>query len=177
MQIPLAVSIRIKYLFQDKGVRGKDLLKMFPKYSRRSIYRHTAKVFDSVEDDKRKPNSGQPRKLTGRDEKAIIQEISKLGDAVGSFTTKRLKVTAGIDERVCDETVRLTLKNCGYGYYHSRKKGHLKIKDVKARRKFPAFVKKIWRRRFGPRISLSVLMGPVFNTSITLSMRQNQHVQ
>ena len=101
-----------------------------------------------MEGDKRKLNSGRPRKLTERDERAIIQEIPKLQDSVGSFTTKRLKVTAGIDERVCDEILHRTLKKFGYGYYHWRKKAFftrvrlLKIKDVKARRKFAARIKK-----------------------------------
>ena len=78
VQIPLAVSIRIRYLFQDKGVKGKELLKIFPKYSRRSIYRHAAKAFDLVEGGKRKLDLGRPRKLTDRDERAIIWEIPKL---------------------------------------------------------------------------------------------------
>ena len=38
--------------------------------------------------------------------------------------------------------LRHTLKKFGYGYYHSRKKGLLKIKDVKARRKFATCIKK-----------------------------------
>ena len=75
VQMPLAVSIRIRYLFQRKGVRGKELLKMFPKYSHRSIYHHDAKAFDSAEGDKQNLNTGRPRKLTDRDETTIIQEI------------------------------------------------------------------------------------------------------
>ena len=55
VQISLAVSIRIRYLFQ---VRGEELLKMFPKYSCKSIYCHTAKVFDLVEGDMQKLNPG-----------------------------------------------------------------------------------------------------------------------
>ena len=58
VKIGLAVSIRIRYLFQDKGVRGKELSKMFPKCLRRSIYRHAAKAFDLVEGNKRKLNPG-----------------------------------------------------------------------------------------------------------------------
>ena len=57
--------------------------------------------------DKRKRNPGQPQKLIDRDERAIIREIPDLRDSVGSFTAKLLKKTAGIDERVCDETVHL----------------------------------------------------------------------
>ena len=89
---------------------------MFPKYSRRSVYRHAAKAFDSVEGDTRKLNPGQPRKLNDRDERDIAREIRK------SFTTKHLKVTAGIDERIFDGILCRTLKKSGYGYYHSREK-------------------------------------------------------
>ena len=117
-------------------------MKMFSKYSHSSIYRHAAKAFGSEEGEKRKLNPEQPQKLTDRDERAIIREIPKLRESVASFTTKRLKVTAGIDETVCDETVRRTFKKFGYGYYHLRKKGFLKIKDAKARRKFAAHIKK-----------------------------------
>ena len=95
-----------------------------------------------MEGDKRKLNPGRPRKLTDRDERAIIRKIPNLRDSAGSFTTKCLKVTAGINKRVCDETVCHTLKKFGYGYYYSRKKGFLKIKNVKARRKFAARIKK-----------------------------------
>ena len=141
MQIPLKVSIWVRYLFQDKGVRGKKLLKLIQKYSHRSIYHHAAKAFDSMEGDKRKLNPRQPRKLTDQDERKIL----KLQDSVGSFTTKRLKVAVGINKRVCDETVRRTFKKFGYDYYHSSKKGLLKIKDVKARRKFAGWIKNFER--------------------------------
>ena len=39
-QIPLEVSIHIRYLYQDKGLRGKELLKKYPMCSKASIYRH-----------------------------------------------------------------------------------------------------------------------------------------
>lgn len=142
-KIPLPVSIRIRYLFQDKGVRGKELIKLFPKYPRRSIYRHASKPIDDVVEDKRKQNTGRPKKLSAQDKRALIREIPKLRESVGSFTTKRLKVAAGISKRVCDETVRRTLKDAGYKYYHSRKKGLLKKKDLHDRMKFSKKVVKL----------------------------------
>ena len=30
-QVPLEVSVHLRYLYQDKGVSGKKLLKMYPK--------------------------------------------------------------------------------------------------------------------------------------------------
>lgn len=142
-KIPLSVSIRLRYLFQDKGIRGKELLKMFPKYSRRSIYRHASKSFEETVHDKRKANPGRPPKLSSRDKRAILRQIPKLRESVGSFTTKRLRVTSGIGNRVCDETIRRTLKENKYGYYHSRKKGILKRDDLKERLKFAKKVKRI----------------------------------
>ena len=42
------------YLYEvDKGVPGTELLKRFPQYSCRSIYRHASKPFDCNEDDKK----------------------------------------------------------------------------------------------------------------------------
>ena len=37
-KIPPHVSFRLRYLFQDKGVRRKELLKLYPEYSRTSLY-------------------------------------------------------------------------------------------------------------------------------------------
>ena len=62
--IPLHASVRMRYIFQDKGARRKELLKSFPKYSCRSIYRHASKPFSYVENDKRKYNRGRPPKLS-----------------------------------------------------------------------------------------------------------------
>ena len=62
-KIPLHVSFRLRYLFQDKGVRGKELLKLYPEYSRASLYRHAVKSIDSIQVvDKRKFNKGKPKK-------------------------------------------------------------------------------------------------------------------
>ncbi len=38
--VPKETSIYMRYLFQDKGLRGDELLKRFPKYSKATIYRH-----------------------------------------------------------------------------------------------------------------------------------------
>ena len=47
-KIPPHVSFRLRYLFQDKGVRGKELLTLYPEYSRTSLYRHAAKSMNST---------------------------------------------------------------------------------------------------------------------------------
>ena len=39
----MGVSIHLRYLYQDKGLRGKDLLKMYPKIPKATVYRHAKK--------------------------------------------------------------------------------------------------------------------------------------
>ncbi len=65
---PKETSIYMRYLFQDKGLRGNELLKRFPKYSKATIYRHAKLPINDVATfDKRKHNKGRPRKLSIRD--------------------------------------------------------------------------------------------------------------
>ena len=52
-------SIYMRYLFQDKGLRGNELGKRFPKYSKATICRHAKRPIDKVASfDKRKHNKG-----------------------------------------------------------------------------------------------------------------------
>ena len=48
--VPKETSIYMRYLFQDKGLRGNELLKRFPKYSKATIYRPlvTATIIDHL---------------------------------------------------------------------------------------------------------------------------------
>ena len=57
------VSFRLRYLFQNKGVRSKELLKLCPEYSRTSLYQHPVKSIDLTQIvDKHKFNIGRPKK-------------------------------------------------------------------------------------------------------------------
>ena len=57
------MSFRLRYLFQDKCVRGKELLTIYPEYSRTSLYQHAVESIDSTRvADKRKFNKGRPKK-------------------------------------------------------------------------------------------------------------------
>ena len=61
--IPPHVSFRLRYLFQDKGFRGKELLKLYPEHSRIRLYRHAARLIDSTQVvDKSRFNKGRPKK-------------------------------------------------------------------------------------------------------------------
>ena len=114
-KIPPHVSFRLRYLFQDKGVRGKELLKLYPEYSRTSLYWHAVKSTDSTQIvDKSKFNKGTPKKVSLREERIILREIRKLREEFGSFAIKRLRLVSGLGDKVCDETVRNLLKREEY---------------------------------------------------------------
>ena len=69
-KIPPHVSFRFRYLFQDKGIIRKELLKLYPEYSRTSLYWHAFKSIDSTQVvDKPKFNKGRPKKVLKREER------------------------------------------------------------------------------------------------------------
>jgi len=118
-------------------------------YSKATIYRHAKKAIVAHEVfDKRKQNKGRPRKLTDRDRRSLLRQVPILRETVGSFTTPRLRVAAGIAPNVCDETVRRVLRDAGYRYYHSRKKGLLTKKDLQLRLRFARRIKRLLPQNF-----------------------------
>ena len=137
-QVPLEVSVNLRYLYQDKGIRGKELLKMYPKL--------LIKLYKTV--DKREHNHGRPRKVSPRDKSLILRQIPILREQYGSFTIKRLRVSAGVRKYVSDETVRRVLRGAGYQFLHSRKKDLLKKVDLKKKRKFARKVTKMLTDEF-----------------------------
>ena len=112
------VSVRIRYLYQDKKVRSKALLSHFKKYSKASIYRHAKRpIGGKAVFDKRKLNRGRLQKLTERDKRNILRQIPILRHTEGSsFTIKRLRIAAGVDPKVSHMTIRHCLYAAGYHY-------------------------------------------------------------
>ena len=98
IRIPPQVSFRLRQLFQDKAVRCKELLKLYPEYSRTSLYRHAAKSVDSIQVvDKLKFDKGRPkkgRKESLRKERIILRERRKLREEFGLFAFKRLRLVS-----------------------------------------------------------------------------------
>jgi transposase len=135
-KIPQEHSAQIRAAYQLSKVRGKELLKLFPQYSKAAVYKHAKKPLngDPVFD-KRKLNKGRPKKLSIQDERRILRTVPKLRMEVGNFTSKRVQLESGITN-VCNRTVRNILNKEGYRYLRSRKKGLLHAKDLKARKKF-----------------------------------------
>ena len=105
-QVPREVSVHLRYLYQNKGIREKQLLKMYPKLSKAAIYRHAKKPLANKTVDKRKHNHGRPRKNSPRDKRLILRQIHIFREQYGSFTIKRVRVSAGVRKDVSDETVR-----------------------------------------------------------------------
>ena len=97
-------------------------MKDYKKYSKATIFRHMKRKIDDSVVDNRKHNKGRPEKLTERDKRNIIRQVEILQRDYGYFTTKRLKIFAGVPEDASDETVRRVLRANGFKYTHSRKK-------------------------------------------------------
>ena len=117
-------------------------------YFRASIYRHAKKPIGSSVVDKRKQNPGRPPKLSERDKRSILRQVEVLRDSIGHFTSRHVRVSAGVECRVSGETVRRVLRSSGLRYRHARKKGLLTQKDLKVRL---AFARKV-RRKLNPNI-------------------------
>ena len=112
-KIPAHVSFRLRYLFQDKGIGGKELLKLYPEYSKK-VYRYTVKSIESTQVvDKRKFNKSRPKEVSLREVRIILREMGKLREECASFAIKRLQLVCGVSNKVCNKTVRNLLKKEG----------------------------------------------------------------
>ena len=76
---------------------------MYPKLSKATIYQHAKKPVAEKTVDKRKHNHGRPRKISPQDKRLILHQMLILREQCGSFTTKRLRVSAGARKDVSDE--------------------------------------------------------------------------
>lgn len=137
-KMPLEVSVRLRYLHQDKGLKICELVKRkeFNRYSKSNVYMHAKKPIEDIKEDRRKENKGRPKLLTVRDERNIIRSIGTLRQQEGSFCTRRLRVEAGVEENISDTTVRRCMNRYGYNYLQARRKGLLFGKDLKRRLAF-----------------------------------------
>ena len=146
-RIPCQHAAEIKAAYQIGKVRGKALLGMFPQYSKSTIYAYASEEFNSFKEaDKRKNNPGRPRKLTIHDGRQIVRAVTKLRHTVGSFTSRKVQLEAGLGTQVSNRTIRRHLNKCGYKYLRSRKKGLLLKSDLRKRMRF---CRKIKMRNLG----------------------------
>lgn len=135
-------SAEIRALYKYGGVRGKELLKMYPQYSKSCIYEHINRsVGPQGFVDKRKANKGQ-KKLSLREERSVIRTLHKLRKTDGTFTSPRIHFQSGIGNKVSNRTVRRILNKNGFNYRQTRRKGLLLESDLKKRLQFCRKIKR-----------------------------------
>ena len=143
--IPPQVVAYIKYLHQDQKVRGRDIVKRFPLYSKSNIYAIMKQPIEMKKaPDGRTRNRGRPRKLTARDQRKIIRLVPQLRRE----GARRIQIEAGIDPNISLRTIRRCLNEHGYKYLQSRKKGLMSQTDVTKRLKFARRVKSTLPKTF-----------------------------
>ena len=72
-KVTYAHSVQIRTYFQLGNVKGKNLLKMFPQYSKSAVYKHAKLPLNETPVDKRKSNPGKQKKLSEKDEIHVIR--------------------------------------------------------------------------------------------------------
>ncbi len=145
-KIPLDVSIHLKYLYQDKGLCVKELVKRYPAYARTSISRHAKKPIGNAKADGRvgNKNAGRKPKLSERDVRRLEQSLHKLRDEIGPVHSTSIEEHAGFQfENVSNRTIRRALNKKGYDFTQCRKKGQLSIEDLDTRLTFARKCKKL----------------------------------
>ena len=135
-KVLVEVSIHLRFLHQEMGLRGRELTRRYLEYSRAGIYHHAKKQIGSEHIDKRHTNPGRSRKLSEHDRRSLLWNIPKLRKTTGSFTIKRLPHVTGTANKVSYQIMWRLLHREGYQYFHSCKKGLLKEKDLQWRMKF-----------------------------------------
>ena len=98
--------------------------------------------------DKRHNNPGRPPKLSACDKEAILRQVEVLRDTVGHFTSKRVRMSAGVRSCVSDGCVCRVMHRAGLRYRHSRRNSLLTRKDLKIRLTFARKVKRILNLEF-----------------------------
>jgi len=110
---------------------------MFGEYSKSAVYIHCKKPLEGnvIHDRRVGSGRGRPSKLTAREKRNVKNEIPKLRQTEGSFTSKRVQLRCGLGH-VSNRTVRRAMNNSGFKYLRSRKKGILTKEDIKKRLKY-----------------------------------------
>ena len=87
-KVYLEVSVRLRYLHQDKEIKQLKYVKRFPNYSKYNIYTHAKPPDEAAKTDCRKLKKGRPKVLSIRDDRKIIKTFLMLRETLGSFRIK-----------------------------------------------------------------------------------------
>ena len=136
-KVPPEVSVHLRYLYQDAGYTGKQLVQRFKQYSKSSIYRHANIRTKKVVPDRRAQNKGIPPKMSIRLQRSIIRTIPKLRKVYGTtYGMKEIRTDANVPKEISDRSVARVLYRSGYKHRTARQKGVLTEKDMKLRLQF-----------------------------------------
>ena len=69
----LEVSVRLRYLHQDKEVKQLKYVKRFPNHSKCNIYTHAKPPDEAAKTDRRELKKRRPKVLSIRDDRKIIK--------------------------------------------------------------------------------------------------------
>ena len=146
-KLHVEISLHLRYLYHDLGIKGKALLKRYPSIPKATIYRHLKKPIGVAHEDKRHKNPGRPSKLSVRDKRTVIRRYEQVididkRDGDGQVSVKRISLEAGLADRVSDETVRRVLRGDDLRYINLRKKGILLERDLRHRLHFAKMVRR-----------------------------------
>ena len=121
----------MRYAYQVGGCKGAKLLKMFKEYSKSVVYKHCKKPLggELVEDRRVGSGIGRPSKLKRVDHRNIKKAIHETRERIGSFTSKRIQVEAGL-EHVSNRTVRRAMNAQDFKYLHTHRKYMLSQEDI-----------------------------------------------
>ena len=155
LPVPENVSVHWRSLHQDSGWTWRQIAserkRGYNKYHKSTICRHMVlPISDKADKRKGNKNAGRKSKLTERDKRNIVRQVSVLrsrGEV--NFTVKRIKSMAGLTHKVCDESVRLVLHKEELKYLNTARKGILKKSDLKKRVEYAHRVKKKFEK-LGP---------------------------
>lgn len=143
--MPIEFSIYLRFLHQDGGWSGKDLVKRYPQYPARTIYWHMRMPVqvDRIVDN-RKFNTGRPRALSNRGIRKVTNAVKELREETGVFTSVDVQETSGITiEEASNRTIRRCLRGQKLFYLNCRQKGILSPEDAQKRLKFAEKCKRI----------------------------------
>lgn len=124
-------------LHQHGGVKMGEIQRMFPQYSRRTCYRYAKKPLGQPgQRDNRHGNRGRKPKLSQRDMRNLVRVVKNIRRSEGpNFSAARIRCRAGL-MHVSTRTICRALNNLGFNYLQTRRKGLLKLTDLKKRLKF-----------------------------------------
>lgn len=117
-RVPLEIVCTIRALHQVSHMKISEIARMpaLAGYSRATIYRHAKMPLAALKEDRRKHNKGRPSKLSPRDHRRVLRKIQILRKTEGSFSSRRLQFSAGMDRTVSNRTFRRYLSRYGYRY-------------------------------------------------------------